>query len=154
MARWSDERLAALRRLMNLSLSYDEIGAELGCTPNAARCTAYKYGWSGHGRSGLIRGERQKGKKRSPETVAKMSAHARRRWQDPKFRAKMVAGIASAAACAARNAKISEAYAQRRGFRIPPEKLTEYRFLIHSKKFTAREAGEVLGLVAPAVVAA
>jgi hypothetical protein len=143
---WTDERLAQLRRLMNLSLSYKEIGEALGCTPNAARTTAYKYGWTGHGRSALIRSERLKGQKRPDGFGAKISEHSRRRWQDPECRERMLAGIRSAAAAAVRREKISEAYAQRRGFRVPAHLQADYRFLVDVKKYRPREAGEMLGL--------
>lgn len=144
---WTDERLAQLRRLMNLSRSYKEIGEELGCTANAARTTAYKYGWTGHGRSALIRSERQKGQKRPDGFGAKISEHSKRRWQDPEYRARMLAGIQSAATAAVRREKISEAYARRRGFRVPADLQAEYRFLVDVKKFSPREAGEMLGLL-------
>jgi hypothetical protein len=34
-----------------------------------------------------------------------------------------------------------------RGFAVPPEKADDYRFLRTKKHFSAREAGEVLGLL-------
>jgi hypothetical protein len=151
---WTDERLAELRRLMNYHLSYEEIGARLGCTPNAAKCTAYKYGWTGHGRSALIRSERLKGKKRPRGFGAKISEHSKRRWQDPECRERMLAGIRTAAANVVRREKISEHYARLRGFRVPAEMQAEYRFLVDIKKFRPREAGEIMGLVQPARVAA
>lgn len=144
--RWSEEADAELRRLMNYHLGYEEIGARLGCSANAARCHAHKKGWSSHGRSGLIRGERLKGTKRKPETVAKMSALMRRRWKDPEFRSRMVAGIKDAAVQERRNKRISDSYTRRRGFAVPAERMPEFQHL--SKKLNCIiAAGKVMGLV-------
>jgi hypothetical protein len=34
-----------------------------------------------------------------------------------------------------------------RGFAVPPEKVEEYRFIREKKRFSAREAGAILGLL-------
>lgn len=147
--RWTDEALAELRRLMNYDLPYEEIARRFGngCTANAARCRAYKMGWTGHGRAGRIRGDRLKGKPRDPAVIAKMSATAKANWSDPAYRDRVAPIIAETNRKPKRCAKIRRACELRRGFAIPSDKADEYRFLTNNKSLTAREAGAVLGLI-------
>lgn len=66
---------------------------------------------------------------------------------DPAIREKRMSGLKKKWADPEYRKKMSQAYDKRRGFRIPPQKRAEYDFLRISKKCTAREAGQMLGLI-------
>lgn len=66
---------------------------------------------------------------------------------DPAIKEKRIAALRQRFADPAYRETLVRAQDKRRGFRVPQSKRAEYDFLRISKKFTAREAGQMLGLI-------
>jgi hypothetical protein len=66
---------------------------------------------------------------------------------DPAIKERRVAALRKRFADPAYRKTLARAQDKRRGFRIPAHKRAEYDFLRITKKFTAREAGQMLGLI-------
>jgi hypothetical protein len=139
---WTPERVADLRRFYNLEWTSEQIAAHFGKSVNSIRKAVYANKITSRERHAFIQARRMKGRKDSAATRAKKAEAMRAKHQNPETRAKLRA--AGALACLKDDRR--KAWATRRGFDVPDHLRGEYDVL-RRKHFSAREAGEMLGLV-------
>lgn len=83
----------------------------------------------------------------NPEERKKTSEHMKRLRQDPDFEAKRLAAGLSPQGRHNISKSIKRLWNKRRGFAVPEKLKAEYRMLTQTKRFRAREAGKILGLI-------
>jgi hypothetical protein len=132
---WTDDRLAILRRLMNLEVRYEDIANELGTTRNAVQCKAKRLGWSGP------KPGRGVGYKHTIVTRDRIRSSMLEHIKlDPDYRARMRAHSIRTASDRRKRDSLNSL-----GYVVPASKREEYRF--YRKKLGCPEAAaKLIGL--------
>ncbi|MCD1645278.1 hypothetical protein [Aurantimonas coralicida] len=152
--KWSDEDLDEMRRLRLCTFTNAEVAERFGVSINVITNLMRIYKLVSVEEATDLRRRRMTGSKMPKQTRKRLSATRKRQFrEDPRFielRNRLSEEFKSGRG--AELARLNRRAA--RGFDIPAELQAEYDFLVYRKSLTSREAGEVLGLIAPAAVAA
>lgn len=148
--KWSDEDLAEVRRLRLCHLTNAEIGARFGVSSGTISRLVSERKLLTPEKIREIQSDKLRDRKASEATLKRMAKASRQVWKRPGYRARVSAHLRSLVPSDERREALKQKHDEKRGFDVPDHLRAEYEFLRKTKVLTAREAGEVLGLVAPA----